>query len=173
LAFTALGATIAFLCFNFSPAKIFMGDAGSLSLGFLIAIMSIKLIQSTAVLSGFVSINSLFISFVFSLIIIPVADVSQVMINRIIQGRSPFDPDRGHIHHILLRRGFTHKQAALVLWSNTLMFFGICLGAYFLNYSPGFTLFGIVIYVMTTILYLHKTDPGQSVPKASTEVVFS
>ncbi|MEL6251113.1 MAG: MraY family glycosyltransferase [Bacteroidota bacterium] len=158
LAFTGLGATLAFLKYNFSPAKIFMGDAGSLSLGFIIAIMCIKLVQSTAVLSGFVSINSLFVSFVFSLIIIPVADVSQVMINRILHGRSPFDPDRGHIHHILLRLGLSHKQAAIVLWGNSLFFFSVCLGAFFLSFSPGLALGGILIYAYTAVMVLHWKD---------------
>lgn len=158
LAFTGLGATLAFLKYNYSPAKIFMGDAGSLSLGFLIAIMCIKLIQTTAVLSGFVSINSLFITFVFSLIIIPVVDVSQVMTNRILHGKSPFDPDRGHLHHILLRLGLSHKQAAFVLWMNTLLFFCICLGTYFLAFSPTMTLLGIFAYAYAAVLVLHWKD---------------
>lgn len=162
LAFVGLGATLGFLKYNYSPAKIFMGDAGSLSLGFLIALMSIKLIQTTAVLSGFVSISSLFITFVFSLIIIPIVDVSQVMTNRILHGRSPFDPDRGHLHHILLRLGLSHKQAALVLWSNTLIFFSFCLGSFFLGYSPTLTLIFILVYAYTAVIALHWRDRLQS-----------
>jgi UDP-GlcNAc:undecaprenyl-phosphate/decaprenyl-phosphate GlcNAc-1-phosphate transferase len=82
---------LAFLVFNWNPAKIFMGDSGSLFLGFIVSViacLSLKYIQPIAV---------------FYLAAIPIVDTLVVMTRRIRKGLSPFNPDKTHIHHILLK----------------------------------------------------------------------
>jgi UDP-GlcNAc:undecaprenyl-phosphate GlcNAc-1-phosphate transferase len=103
-----LGAITGFLFFNFNPARIFMGDSGSYFVGFVLGTMSLvgAQIASTAV-SLLVPILALGL---------PIVDTLLSMLRRVLERRSPFDPDRGHIHHRLLDMGFTHKRAVLILY---------------------------------------------------------
>lgn len=109
LAFAMAGSLLAFLLFNFNPAKIFMGDSGSLLLGMLNAILVIKFIQVAGngidTLPGGASV-----ALGIAILMVPLADTLRVFSIRIAQGRSPFSPDRNHIHHLLLDRGLSHKQ---------------------------------------------------------------
>ena len=157
-AFALAGSLLGFLRFNFSPAKIFMGDTGSLSVGILLAILAIKLLETTSALSGFVEVNSFFPVFVFALIIVPILDVSQVILVRIMSGRSPFSPDRGHIHHMLLRRGMSHKEAALSLYGGTLAFIGIFSVGFWLGLSHFQTLCIALGFAAISIYFLHMED---------------
>lgn len=103
-----IAAILAFMMFNWNPAKIFMGDSGSLTLGFLIALLSIKAlpyIQPTSVL---------FIA------AIPIMDTLIVMIRRLKSGKSPFSPDKLHIHHLLLRFFNVKKTVFLLIIMQTL-----------------------------------------------------
>jgi UDP-GlcNAc:undecaprenyl-phosphate GlcNAc-1-phosphate transferase len=103
-----LGAIAGFLFFNFNPARIFMGDSGSYFVGFVLGTMSLvgAQIASTAV-SFLVPVLALGL---------PIMDTLFSMLRRVLERRSPFDPDRGHIHHRLLDMGLTHKRAVLVLY---------------------------------------------------------
>ena len=100
--------TLGFLFYNFNPATIFMGDTGSLFLGFVISAMSIygsrQQKSSTAVA---VAIPLLALG-------LPLADTALAMFRRALRGRSMFSADREHIHHKLLDLGLTHRQAVLV-----------------------------------------------------------
>jgi UDP-GlcNAc:undecaprenyl-phosphate GlcNAc-1-phosphate transferase len=109
-----LGAIAGFLFFNFNPARIFMGDSGSYFVGFVLGTMSLvgAQIASTAV-SLLVPILALGL---------PIIDTLFSMLRRVLERRSPFDPDRGHIHHRLLDMGFTHKRAVLVLYGMCVVF---------------------------------------------------
>lgn len=106
------GAVLGFLFYNFSPASIFMGDSGSLFLGLLLAATSLRTHQkSSAAVSLLVPIVALGL---------PIADTLLAMGRRAVNGRAMFIGDRDHIHHRLLRFGFTHRAAVLFLY-------GICL----------------------------------------------
>lgn len=112
------GAIAAFLIFNHHPAKIFMGDTGSLLLGLLNAVMMLKFINiasapDTSPLVSFLLPNAPLIA--VAILIIPLFDTFRVFAIRIFHGRSPFSPDRNHIHHILLDKGFTHNQVTRLL----------------------------------------------------------
>ncbi|MGL4908244.1 MAG: MraY family glycosyltransferase [Bacteroidales bacterium] len=110
------GAIVAFLCYNWQPASIFMGDTGSLLLGFVMAIGLLKFIQINGN-PDFVSdykINAP-LSVGFGLAIIPLFDTGRIFLLRIIQGRSPFSPDKLHIHHLLMRMGLTHAQVTFTI----------------------------------------------------------
>ncbi len=111
-----IGATIAFLCYNWHPASIFMGDTGSLMLGFVLSVAVIKFIQINGSPS-FVSEYKLNapLSMAAAFAIIPLFDTGRIFILRISQGRSPFAPDKLHIHHLLMRIGLKHPQVALVM----------------------------------------------------------
>ncbi|MEM7372412.1 MAG: MraY family glycosyltransferase [Bacteroidota bacterium] len=114
------GSLVGFLCFNFSPAKIFMGDTGSLSIGVLLVVFCIRFLESSDALAGFSAINSFAPVLVFSVLVVPLLDVVQVIITRKMAGNPIFTPDRNHLHHLLLKVGLSHKQAAFSLYGITI-----------------------------------------------------
>lgn len=120
LAFSLMGALLAFLIFNFSPAKIFMGDTGSLILGLVVSILIIKFVEfaPTAPVLAFQSAPAVG----FAVLFIPLFDTLRVFSIRMLQGKSPFTPDRNHIHHILLDKGLSHRMVTLSLvFANLIM----------------------------------------------------
>jgi len=120
LSFATAGALVAFLIFNFHPAKIFMGDTGSLLLGLINAILVIKFIN---VANSGVKIPVQSAPAVgFSILMIPLLDTLRVFGIRIGHRRSPFSPDRNHIHHLLLDRGMSHSAVTLTLVGVNLIF---------------------------------------------------
>ena len=123
LSFSAASALVAFLKFNFSPAKIFMGDAGSLFIGLLCAVLAIKFIGLNHVPSTYSFINAPIIA--AAALIIPIFDTASVIFIRLKNKTSPFKPDRNHIHHSLLLLGLSHKQITFLLSSVTLVFIGV------------------------------------------------
>lgn len=113
IAFSLAGGILAFLYFNFNPARIFMGDTGSLVLGFVTAVLCIRLMQINAF-----NVNSIVPHapmFVLGITLIPVFDTIRVFTLRIWKGGSPFSPDKTHIHHILTNQGFSHGFSAKVI----------------------------------------------------------
>lgn len=113
IAFALAGGLLAFLYFNFNPAKIFMGDTGSLVLGFVVAVLCIRLIQVNAVVANSVLPHAPV--FVLGIVLIPVFDTLRVFATRIWHGKSPFTPDKTHIHHLLTNQGFSHGFAAKII----------------------------------------------------------
>jgi UDP-GlcNAc:undecaprenyl-phosphate GlcNAc-1-phosphate transferase len=110
IAFT--GALAGFLWFNFSKSqKTFMGDAGSLVLGFVLVSSSILLLKSADTPE---KVNVIFPSLV-GIMILPVFDSLRVYIRRLRSGKSPFQADRTHIHHLVLQLGLKHRKASLVI----------------------------------------------------------
>lgn len=117
LSVSLCGALIGFLIFNITPAKIFMGDSGSLVLGFIAVVLSIKYIQisgSNTLNLGVLPITSSF-GLIASILLIPIFDTLRVFTLRIVKGKSPFDADSNHLHHRLLFLGFSHLQVTLIL----------------------------------------------------------
>jgi UDP-GlcNAc:undecaprenyl-phosphate GlcNAc-1-phosphate transferase len=122
-AFSLAGAIVAFLKFNFTPARIFMGDTGSLLIGTVCAILSINFIESNHhlpvtnpyKLGGAPAIA-------IAILILPIYDTLSSFIRRISKGYSPFSPDNKHIHHVLLRLGMTHTKATITLMGINLLF---------------------------------------------------
>jgi UDP-GlcNAc:undecaprenyl-phosphate/decaprenyl-phosphate GlcNAc-1-phosphate transferase len=112
-AFALAGALFAFLYFNFNPAKIFMGDTGSLVLGFVIAVLCIRLMQVNVMTPNPIVGNAPV--FVLGITLIPVFDTIRVFAIRIWKGKSPFEADRTHIHHLLTNEGFSHGFAAKLI----------------------------------------------------------
>lgn len=118
LAFSLLGGVAGFLRYNISPAKIFMGDTGSLLIGFIVSllcIMSVNSFNTEPALSSVIHtpVGALIVG--LSILFVPVFDTFRVFITRIMKGSSPFKADRTHLHHYLLDMGFTHGRAVTVL----------------------------------------------------------
>ncbi len=112
---SAAGGLLAFLKYNYHPARIFMGDTGSMILGFLLAAMGIlALVISRTTTSYFVYSEAAII--VFSIFILPVYDTLRVFAGRVINKKSPFSPDKTHIHHVLMKTGFNHPKSAKILY---------------------------------------------------------
>lgn len=128
IAWATAGAALAFLRYNLTPAKIFMGDCGSLLLGGVIALLTIKFIS----VSGQVPSTSLVVfkhpvAIAVSLLIVPLFDTLRVFTVRILRGNSPFKADKSHVHHLLLASGRTHGEATLVLLLVSISFLSITL----------------------------------------------
>ncbi|HMO41133.1 MAG TPA: MraY family glycosyltransferase [Saprospiraceae bacterium] len=116
VAFALVGAIVAFLKYNYTPAKIFMGDTGSLLIGLVCAILIIKFIDLNYYLEdGYRFKFQAAPAVAFGVMILPLFDTLRVFITRLMRGQSPFHPDRRHIHHLLIDYGFTHMQATTLL----------------------------------------------------------
>ena len=113
IAFALAGGLLAFLYFNFNPAKIFMGDTGSLVLGFVIAVLCIRLIQVNVFAAAPVLTHAPV--FVLGIVFIPFFDTLRVFSIRIWNGRSPFVADKTHIHHLITNQGYSHGFAAKLI----------------------------------------------------------
>ena len=129
MAFSLSGSLISFLIYNFSPAKIFMGDTGSLLLGLINSILVIKFINIASLPDGPMTLEAA-PAIGFAILIIPLLDTLRVFSLRILNRRSPFSPDRNHIHHFLLDLGLNHKQITLACVSANVVFIVL---AYFLR----------------------------------------
>lgn len=115
VAFSLAGALVAFLKYNVSPAKIFMGDTGSLLLGLVCSILAIQFIELHQGLNGSAYYIKSAPSVAIGIMILPLFDTLRVFTMRALKGRSPFQPDRNHIHHLLIDSGLSHMQATGVL----------------------------------------------------------
>ena len=109
LSFSMAASLLAFLSYNYSPAKIFMGDTGSLLLGLVSAVLVIRFINTSS-LPGTVLQFSAAPAIGFAALFVPLMDTLRVTVLRVYRGRSPFDPDENHIHHLLMKRGLSHMQ---------------------------------------------------------------
>ncbi len=156
LAFSLAGALLGFLVFNFTPAKIFMGDSGSLTIGLIICILAIKLIEYPAEnLKGV----TLYISkpvFAISALIYPLADTLRIFIIRAAKGNSPFSADRNHMHHRIIDCGMGHGGTVMIIYMFNIGAIGVSLlSVYLVNNSVG--LFMLVAYTLLCALILDMT----------------
>ena len=108
IGFILAGSMLAFLTYNFNPAKIFMGDSGALFSGFLLAAISITGVMKAATLT---------ILLPFVVLAVPIMDIVFSTLRRICMGKSPFVADAEHLHHKLLHAGFSQKKTVLILTS--------------------------------------------------------
>lgn len=113
---------MAFLKYNITPAKIFMGDTGALLLGLVCSILAIKFIELHNDLMNSPYTFRSAPSIAIAIMILPLFDTLRVFVLRILEKRSPFSPDRKHIHHIMIDLGLSHMQATGVLFLINIMF---------------------------------------------------
>lgn len=153
LSFAMAGSLTAFIIFNHHPAKIFMGDSGSLMVGMINSILVIKFILVADKPLATVPMNAV-VAIGFAILIVPLLDTLRVFSVRIINGRSPFSPDRNHIHHLLLDRGLNHAAVTFTCVAINVLFillayFGQPLGPNYLLFimlSIAFSGLGVLYY---------------------------
>lgn len=148
---TLAGACLGFLPYNFNPATIFMGDTGSTFLGFMLAVISILgLLKSYTAATIFIAVLVLGL---------PIFDTTFAIVRRFINGKPIMAPDRGHLHHRLIDKGYSHKQAVVTLYGVS-GGFGLTALAFFkqdVRFVIGiFIIMGLLFY-MNVIRYHHNT----------------
>ncbi|MBF0413339.1 MAG: undecaprenyl/decaprenyl-phosphate alpha-N-acetylglucosaminyl 1-phosphate transferase [Desulfamplus sp.] len=135
-----IGAILGFLRYNTHPAVVFMGDAGSQMLGFLGAVFTLMLTQCSTPYS---QITPLF------LIGFPILDTLTVMVERIVNGVSPFKPDKNHFHHKLMKLGLHHSESVATIYLLQSMFIGFAFSLRF--HSNGTNLIAFILLSWITI----------------------
>ncbi|WNJ18921.1 MraY family glycosyltransferase [Pontibacter sp. G13] len=155
LSFGLAGGLMGFLGHNFNPAKIFMGDTGSLPVGFLLAVLSVEFLKISHGLGMMTGMHNFGPVILFALLAVPVMDTLQVMIGRMIRGRSPFSADRNHIHHLLLACGLSVMYATLALYTYTLGLVGLVLAGFFMGISNQTILVIIFFFALASVIGLH------------------
>jgi len=115
ISFSFAGAILAFLFYNWEPSKVFMGDTGALTIGFLVAFICIEFINANYQLAPGPYKFQATIATPICVIIIPLFDTLRVFITRVIRKQSPFRPDKTHIHHLLMRLGLSHASTVLII----------------------------------------------------------
>lgn len=149
IALSLAGVIFGFLRFNTHPASIFMGDAGSQFLGYSAIVLALSLTQGNTPLSPLLPL--IILGF-------PVLDTLTVMLTRMIQGRSPFSPDKNHFHHNLMALGLRHPEAVLVIYLFQVI---LVVSAYYFRFNPdwqllcGYLLFSLGI--LAAFRYAGKT----------------
>lgn len=141
MAVAMAGGIAGFLRYNTYPAVLFMGDSGSQLLGFLSVVLAIVLTQNNAPFSKIL---------VLPMIGFPILDTLTVMVERIMKKRSPFSPDKNHFHHRLLRLGFFHTEAVLLIY--IIQAFFISLALVFRYYSGWVHLIGFIAFSLLILL---------------------
>lgn len=169
MAFALAGSTIGFLIYNFSPAKIFMGDTGSLLLGLINSILVIKFINMAGSPIPYLHIDSA-PAIGFSILMIPLFDTLRVFGLRILDRRSPFSPDRTHVHHFLLDLGLSHRMVTITCVAVNISFIAL---AFFLRHMGTTTVLGILLlsaFIFIGIIYYsrpkNKNAIKESLPNA-------
>ncbi len=143
LALILLGTLLGFLVFNFPPAKIFMGDAGSLVVGFFIAVLTLRTTYYDAALN--IPLTAVFMPLI--VMAVPLYDFTSVTFLRLKQGKSPFVGDTQHFSHRLKRRGLSDVQVALTLYLTTL-----CTGAGAIVLQKTDTIGAVLIFLQTLMV---------------------
>lgn len=162
MAFALAGGTIAFLIYNISPAKIFMGDTGSLLLGLINSILVVKFINEASSTAAIFPVESA-PAIGVAILMIPLFDTLRVFGLRILDRRSPFSPDRTHIHHFLLDLGLSHRWVTVTCVSVNI---GFIVLAYFLRHLGTTTLMGILLvtaFAFIGVVYYSRPKPRKSI----------
>lgn len=156
LGYSLAGASAAFLIFNFQPAKIFMGDTGSLLIGLISAVLVIRFINLAGNPAGPLPIEAA-PAIGFIVLMVPLMDTLRVFTIRIFNRRSPFSADRNHIHHLLLDRGFSHRAITCTLVGANL---AIIIAAYLLReLGANVLILGTGLLFFSIIFWLYYNRP--------------
>ena len=159
LSIALVGSLLAFLRYNFSTKnKIFMGDTGSMIVGFIISILAIEFVK----INGGVLINGnegmkTAPVIAFSVLIVPLIDTLKVFMIRVLNKKSPFKPDRNHIHHRLLDLGFSHVKVTLILVVSNLIFIALAYHMHDTSIDKFILLIFSLAFFLNSLPYLVKT----------------
>ncbi len=134
-----IGSTVGFLPYNFNPAKIFMGDTGAYFLGYIISILS---------LLGFKNVTLFSLVVPVVILAVPISDTLFAIIRRVVNRKPLSAPDKSHLHHCLLRFGFSHRETVLLIYGMSALF---ALAAIVLSLSTLWGSFLIITFVLFII----------------------
>lgn len=177
LSFSLAGSLMAFLIFNFNPAKIFMGDSGSLTIGLIIAILTINLIEydvqkiSIELAKNMLEFDVTVIKhehlkisrpiFAIAVLIYPLYDTLRIFIFRSIKGVSPFSADKKHIHHKLIKIGLNHRSTVLTLYSANILIILFSVFLKDLNPTYAFLTIGFSTLLIAQVPFFFKNNLDQ------------
>lgn len=147
LTFVMLGSTLGFLVHNFNPASIFMGDSGSMFLGFIIAVIA---------LLGFKNVTMTSLIIPLLILSIPILDTLFAIIRRLLKGESISTPDKFHIHHQLLNRNFSQRTTVLIIYVINLLFSFASIVYVLKNRTLGYIIYGLLLFIV--IMFVVKTN---------------
>ncbi len=160
LSVSIIGSIIAFLLFNLTSSrkKIFMGDTGSMVIGFLIAYVSTIVLNSTNLPVG---LGKNLPVKVLALLSFPILDTIRIFTVRILSGQSPFKADKNHMHHRLLKFGFSHIKTTLIISSFVILVVFISFVSSNLNITVHFFIISIFAFLISLVPYFIEKSNGK------------
>lgn len=147
LSFVMLGSTLGFLVHNFHPASIFVGDSGSMFMGFIISVIA---------LLGFKNVTMTSLIIPLLLIAIPILDTLFAIVRRLLKGESPSKADKFHIHHQLLNRNFSQTATVLIIYLIDLLFAFASILYVLQDRKLGYIIYGILTFIV--LIFILKTN---------------
>lgn len=147
ITFIMLGSTLGFLCHNFNPAKIFMGDSGSMFLGYMIAVIA---------LLGFKNVTVTTLLAPICLLAIPIMDTLFAILRRLVNKKPLTEPDKEHLHHQLLSLNLSHRNVVLVIYALDILFAVAMLVYMLVDATIGIIIYAILFIVV--LLFVMKTN---------------
>lgn len=147
ITFIMLGSTLGFLCHNFNPAKIFMGDSGSMFLGYIIAVIALLEFKNVTLTTLLVPI---------CLLAIPILDTLFAILRRIINKKPISEPDKQHLHHQLLNLNLSHRNTVLVIYGVDILFATAMLIYMLYNATIGIIIYAILFIIV--LIFIMKTN---------------
>lgn len=142
LCLACIGSLLAFLKYNFYPAKLYLGDNGSLTLGFVLAVLSLE---------TNVKMNTLtMLSLPVLILMIPIGSVIYSFTRRISKGKNPFIADKLHLHYLLLSSGVPHPVVVILFWISSIVLAMLGVVSYFLNRRLEFFILSLGVLILIT-----------------------
>lgn len=154
ISFSLAGALMGFLRYNFYPANIFMGDSGSLTVGLIICVLGIRIIEFplSELPQGMFGISKPI--FVMAVLSYPLIDTLRIFTYRMMKGLSPFSADSNHIHHRLLRLGLNHAKTVVVVYLFNILLITYSVLMPNINISLTFIILAVIVFSFLGVLYL-------------------
>ena len=157
VSFSLSGALLGFLVFNFNPARIFMGDSGSLIIGAVVSVLAIKLIESpvTFLPKEYQMVSTPVLA--MAILAYPLLDTLRVFTIRAAKGKSPLSADKNHLHHKMLEKDKRHKKTVITIYIFTLIMIAL---AFFVQFKEPSIIFGVCLVAcaifVAYVFYLSK-----------------
>lgn len=154
------GSLLGFLVFNFNPARIFMGDSGSLVIGAVLCVLAIKLIEfpKDRMPPQIIGVSKPVVA--MAILAYPLVDTLRIFAWRASQGRSPFSADRNHIHHKLLRLGLGHRKTVITIYAYSLLIIALTLFVPQESPNIAFIIVGGSAALAPAVLFMIKDPKG-------------
>jgi UDP-GlcNAc:undecaprenyl-phosphate/decaprenyl-phosphate GlcNAc-1-phosphate transferase len=149
IAFSIGSSIVAFIYYNFPPARIFMGDTGSLTIGLILSVLTIKFIELRGIIEGQVILHSV-PAITFAILIVPLFDTLRIFFVRLSRKRSPFNPDKNHLHHKIVDLGFNHIHSSIIFVGVNLLIILLAFILQFYNMNVNYIM--LIIFVVAGIL---------------------